>query len=169
MRAYLNGPPKMGNHGLWKACELLGIATSGVQHTPWSDAELPAEVGLFIRRDPRNALISWVRWRGMPVTQGTVIGAMAEYLPMLAQYEGWLTDPRVLVVSYEALIADDAQMRAIAAHVGVPYLDDAWPALPGHTLTWTGRYSDHREVWTRAIDKAWAEAGGPGLLARWGY
>ena len=64
---------------------------------------------------------------------------------------------------------DDQQMREIAAYCGVPYLDDAWPNLPNHTKTWTGRLSDWREHWTPAVDAAWAAAGGPALLERWGY
>lgn len=165
--AFLNGPPKMGNHALWKACELLGIVTNGVNHV-----EHPADIErphIFIRRDPRNALVSWVRFEGMPVTQGTLITAMASYLPQLARYEGWLTDPDTLVVTFERLVSDDQQMREIAAHCGVPYLDDAWPNLPNHTKTWTGRLSDYREHWTPAVDAAWVAAGGPALLERWGY
>lgn len=165
--AFLNGPPKMGNHALWKACELLGIVTNGVNHV-----EHPADIErphIFIRRDPRNALVSWVRFEGMPVTQGTLITAMASYLPQLARYEGWLTDPDTLVVTFERLVSDDQQMREIAAHCGVPYLDDAWPNLPNHTKTWTGRLSDYREHWTPAVDDAWVAAGGPALLERWGY
>lgn len=164
---FLNGPPKMGNHALWKACELMGIVTSGVNHVPH-----PGDVGqphVCIKRDPRNALVSWVRFEGLPVTQGTLIAAMASYLQEIAGYEGWLTDPGTLVVSFERLVADDQQMREIAAHVGVPYLDDAWPNLPNHTKTWTGRLSDYREHWTPAVDAAWVAAGGPALLERWGY
>lgn len=165
--AFLNGPPKMGNHALWKACELLGIASSGVNHVEHpGDIERPH---IFIRRDPRNALVSWVRFEGMPVTQGTLITAMASYLPQLPRYEGWLTDPDTLVVTFERLVANDQQMREIAAYCGVPYLDDAWPNLPNHTKTWTGRLSDYREHWTPAVDAAWVAAGGPALLERWGY
>jgi hypothetical protein len=164
----LNGPPKMGNHALWKACELLGIATDGVNHIA-ADEPRGDERFIFIKRDPRNALVSWVRFNGMPVTQGTLIAAMADYLPQLPQYEGWLTAPGVLVVSFERLVADDQQMREIASFAGVPYLDDAWPNLPDHTKTWTGRLSDWREHWTPAVDAAWVAAGGPALLERWGY
>jgi len=166
----LNGAPKMGNHALWKACELLGIASSGVQHIPHVDADaVPDGPLVFIRRDPRNALVSWVRFEGMPVTQGTLISATPRYLAMIAPFEGWLSDPRAHVVRFEDLVASDAAMRGIAAHVGVPYLDDAWPNLPNHTKTWTGRLSDWREHWTPAVDAAWAAAGGPALLERWGY
>lgn len=50
--AFLNGAPKMGNHALWKACELLGIVTSGVNHVEHpADIERPR---IFIRRDPRG-------------------------------------------------------------------------------------------------------------------
>ena len=165
--AFLNGPPKMGNHALWKACELLGIVTSGVNHV-----EHPADIErphIFIKRDPRNALVSWVRFEGMPVTQGTLITAMASYLAMIAPFEGWLSDPRVHVVRFEDLVASDAAMRGIAAHVGVPYLDDAWPNLPNHTKTWTGRLSDYREHWTQPVADAWAAAGGNEAVKRWGY
>lgn len=163
----LNGAPKMGNHALWKACELLGIVTDGVRHEAYAEAEPGRR--LFTRRDPRNALVSWVRFSNLPVTQGTLISAMADYLPQLPQYEGWLTAPGVLVVAFERLVADDQQMREIASFAGVPYLDDAWPNLPDHTKTWTGRLSDWREHWAPAVDDAWVAAGGPALLERWGY
>lgn len=164
---FLNGPPKMGNHALWKACELLGIASGGVNHHPF-DEPVPG-MHLFIKRDPRDALVSWVRFSGLPVTQGTLITAMVEYLPQLPPFEGWLSEPSTFVVSFERLIADDAQMRAIAAHCSVPYLDDAWPNLPNHTRTWTGRLSDWREHWTPAVADAWASHSGAAVLARWGY
>lgn len=165
---FLNGPPKMGNHALWKACELLGIASGGVNHVPFGEP-IAGSAHLFVKRDPRNALVSWVRFNGMPVTQGTLITAMAEYLPQLQPFEPWLADPAAFVVRFERLIADNTQMREIAAHCGVPYLDDAWPNLPNHTRTWTGRLSNWAEHWTLAVSDAWADHGGPELQMRWGY
>lgn len=173
MKVFPNGVPKMGTHALWKALELLGIRCDDVNHTPYGQPVPEGVRRIFIKRDPRNALVSWLRFRGQPVTQGTFIAALSDPdgpSPVgLPQYEGWLDDPDTFIVSFEALIASDAEMRRMAAWLGVPYLEDAWPNLPGHTSTWTGRYSDYSTIWSPVVDEAWVNAGGPALLARWGY
>lgn len=198
---FLNGPPKMGNHALWKACELLGIPTNGINHL---ESKVPREPVLkqrdmlfrvlqwdaigketaprgisapdsvllpcfFIKRDPRNALVSWIRYERMPVTQGTIISTMHSFLSMLEKFEGWLTAADTLVVSFERLVKDDSQMREMAAFAGVDYLEDAWPNLPNHTKTWTGRLSNYQEHWSPAVEKAWVQNRGSDLLTRWGY
>ena len=163
----INGAPKMGNHALWKACCLLGITTTGVQHIAHGAQIVGPHI--VIKRDPRNALVSWLRFHGLPVTQGMLITHMAPYLAVIAPFVGWLADPGALVVQFERLIESDEQMREIAAHCGVDYLEDAWPNLPNHTKTWTGSLSDYTQHWTPAVESAWNDCGGAEVLAAWGY
>lgn len=178
IKVFTNGFPKAGNHALVKACELLGVPAQ-VNHLPFGEVLAEAVIAecdyhLFIKRDPRNMLISRVRMDGGSLTQGTIISRLRMYeqesfCVQLAKYEGWLRDSRTLVVKFEDLIASDAEMRRIATYIGVEYLDDAFPNLPGLTITWTGAHSDHNMLWTPAIAQAWEEEGGNELLERWGY
>lgn len=166
-----NGFPKCGNHALVKALQLLGQPCQ-VQHLPFGQVIEGPHV--FIRRDPRNVVCSWIRFNGQPVTPGMFITAFRRFqdrplVAEMAEYEGWLTDSSTLVVSYEALIADDAEMRRIADHLGVPYISGAFEALPGLTKTWFAAHSDYRTIWTPEVEAVWSAEGGPELLARWGY
>lgn len=168
-----NGFPKSGNHALVKAVQLLGQPCR-VQHEPFTQVEGPC---VFIRRDPRNVLLSWVRHLGKPVVPGMVAthaqrfeeSAAGTLADAMAPFEGWLSDAGVLVVSYEALTESDAEMRRIAAYLGVPYIDGAWQWLPGMTQTWHAQHSDWRSVWTADVQTAWDGIDGPALLQRWGY
>lgn len=175
IRVHANGFPKHGNHALVKALQLLGVPCR-VQHIPWSEEMAYRDAPrVFVVRDPRDAVVSMLRMKGQPVTPGTVLtrlrqwgdeeaGTLAE---AMAAFEGWLDDPATLVVRLGALRASDAEMRRIAAWLGVPYLAGAWEALPGLTMTWNDTASDHRPVWTPEVEAGWREIGGPALLARW--
>lgn len=165
-----NGFPKSGNHALVKAIQLLG-QPCGVNHIPFGEVE---GKHIFIKRDPRNVICSWLRFNGQPVTPGTFITAFrrfqfASLVEEMAEYEGWLTDENTLVVSYEDLIADDFCLREVAGFMGVPYLDGAFDHLPGMTRTWYPEHSDYRTLWTPEVDAVWVAEGGQELLARWGY
>ena len=59
--------------------------------------------------------------------------------------------------------------EAIAAHLGVDYVDGAWEWLPGMTRTWHPEHSDWTRVWTPQVQAVFDEIGGPALLERWGY
>jgi hypothetical protein len=171
-RVVTNGYPKMGNHALVKALQLLGEPCD-VNHIPYGET-LPDGKHVFIKRDPRNALISWMRFVGKPVTEGMFVSTMrwlgrSNYRDDLAKYEGWLTDPATLVVCFEDLIASPAEMQRLASHLDIPYLDGAWEALPGLTRTWTGKLSDFREIWTPYVEGCWNAGDGAGILQWWGY
>lgn len=165
-----SGFAKAGNHALVKAVQLLGQPCE-VTHIAYGG---PIGRHVFIKRDPRNIVCSWLRFNGQPVTQGMFITAFRLFqygtlVDEMAAYEGWLTDPQTLVVSYEALIASDAEMRRIAAYLDVPYLDDAFSELEGLTSTWFAQHSDYRAIWTPEVQAVWVAEGGNELLARWGY
>jgi hypothetical protein len=166
-----NGFPKSGNHALVKACQLLGQPCE-VAHIPFGE---PVESDhIFIIRDPRNIVCSWLRFNGHPVTPGMFITAFRKFqsrslVEEMAEYDGWLEDPNTLVVEYDALISSDAEMRRIAEYLGVPYLDGAFECLPGLTKTWFPVHSDYSTIWTPEVESVWNAEGGPELLATWNY
>lgn len=168
-----NGFPKSGNHALVKACELLGVPAE-VNHFPYPHPIPDGEQHVLIKRDPRNVVISWMRMQGKPVTPGMFITYCRRFetkslADSLAEYEPWLHDPRTFVVRYEDLVASDVEMRRLAAHLGVPYIDGAFEELPGLTKSWNPVRSDFRIIWTPDAATFWNDYGGPSLLARWGY
>jgi hypothetical protein len=168
-----NGFPKAGNHALVKAMQLLGQPCA-VQHIPCMVGISFADPHIFIKRDPRNIICSWLRFNRKPVTPGMFISAFRDFgngfgfVEDMARYEGWLFDPSVIVTRYEDLIASDAEMRRLADAVGTPYIDGAFEALPGLTATWFADHSDYRTIWTPEVDAVWSAEGGPELLTRWG-
>lgn len=166
-----NGFPKSGNHALVKAVQLLGQPCE-VNHLPFGSAV--GEKHVFIKRDPRNVICSWLRFIGRPVTDGMFLSAFRDFqgrplVDEMAEYECWLCDAGTLVVAYEDLIASDDAMKKIADYLGITYFDGAFEHLPGLTRTWHSEHSDYRTVWTDAVREAWEAEGGNELLTRWGY
>lgn len=163
-----NGFPKSGNHALVKAVQLLGQPCQ-VNHLPFG-ADVAAK-HVFIKRDPRNVICSWLRFNGQPVTPGMFLTEFRKFqerslVEEMADYEGWLDG---FVVCYEDLIASDAEMRRIADYLEIPYIEGAFEALPGMTRTWFAEHSDYTTIWTPDVEAAWVAEGGNELLARWGY
>lgn len=172
-RVIASGHPKSGCHALVKALHLLGWPCQ-VEHREHDSGLVDRHV--FIKRDPRNVAVSWVRWLKQPVTEGTVIAAMRNIantwktLPAsLAEYQGWLHQQNTLVVSYEALTASPAELHRMAKYLGSTVPPDAWPNLLGGTETWSGQPSDWQSVWTPGIEQHWQSIGGAELLRTWGY
>ena len=166
-----NGFPKSGCHALEKACQLLGQPCQ-VEHIPYGG--VVGDKHIFIKRDPRNVVCSWLRFSGQAVTPGMFITAFRQFQNMslvtdMAEYEGWLIDPNTLVVRYEDLIASATTMQSIALYLGVPYIVGAFEDLPGLTVTWFSNHSDYTTIWTADVNAVWQAEGGPELLARWGY
>lgn len=174
IQLFTNGFPKSGNHGLVKACELLGLPCD-VNHVSYADgAPRGTTHHIHIRRDPRNVVISMLRFNAQPVTPGMFISRMRRYqdrslIEEMAEFEPWLMDPHTLTIAYEDLISSDKTMRQIAAYVGVPYIEGAWERLPGRTFTWNDVHSDYRKIWNRNVADVWTDEGGDKLLASWGY
>lgn len=183
--ALINGLPKSGTHAALKGAQLLGIPTvvgevwdrrATLAHVPYALRGQVAQdfaAHVFVVRNLRNVLLSWMRWRSIPITQGGMISTIADYdgigLPATCEaFAPWLSEPGVHVVRFEALIADDATLRGIAAYLGVPYLEDAFANLPGLTRTWSGQLSDWTAHWTPAVDDAWTAAGMPAWEAVYG-
>ena len=168
---YINGFPKSGNHALLRGCELLGIPCQ-VNHIPY--VERQEGKFIFIKRDPRNVVISRLRGQRRPVTPGTFLTFFRKFestslIKELEAYEGWLEDPKSLIISYEHLITNESTMKKIADYVGVSYLPKAFERLEGLTKTWNKIHSNYKEIWTQEVEASWQTEGGSELLIRWGY
>ena len=172
MIATANGLAKTGTHALNKTIQLLGVP-SKVAHLPYS--ERPDGKTVCIFRNPRNVIISWLRFTGRPLTQGKIIEQIKNYQGVGIAAAGneftqYLIDDSVLAVRYEELISDGGKtVEQIAAYLGVPVLDDCYPNIKGLTLTWTGAPSDWEKHWTDEIDIVWKEYGGAELEGAWNY
>lgn len=168
-----NGFQKAGNHALVKACQLLGVPCD-VNHTPFGQLPKDTTKHILITRDPRNIIVSWLRFRNNPVTPGMFITKFRKFdtdslVNQMKMYEGFLTDPNTLVVKYEDLVSSPAEMKRIADYLGVPYLDGAFEELPGMTRTWNDEHSDYKKIWTPEVEKVWVGEGGNDLLKKWNY
>lgn len=174
MKILCNGFPKTGNHALQKAIELLGQPVS-VNHIPFTEGiDADIDLHLHVIRDPRDIVVSWLRHNSESVTPGLFISRFRKFqfkslIEEMADYEGWLTDPRTIIIRYENLVTDIHVMEDIATFMNVPYLNGAWEELPGLTRTWNAVKSDHKSIWTSDVQKVWADEGGNELLKRWGY
>ena len=166
-----NGHPKTGTHALNKTIQLLGVP-SQVVHFPYS--EKPEEKSVCIFRNPKNVIISWLRFTGKPVTQGMIIEQIKNHaergiLESCSDYTPYL-DTDVLCVRYEELLTDEGEtVEKIAKYLDVPVLEDCYPNIQGMTVTWTGEPSNWEDHWSDEIQKAWDENGGPELEAAWKY
>ena len=158
-----NGLPKSGTHALVKAVELLGCVDVRQDHIPYTEG-LKVDKHLYIQREPRNMLVSWVRFAYPTVTKGYLIGAIKNYGSMkmslpeaILRFDSWEHRKNVLVVEFESLIENDREMRRIAEYLEAPFLDDAFENLPGGTATWTGKLSRWEDYWCPEIDEIWNE------------
>ena len=167
-----NGLPKTGTHALNKTIQLLGVP-SEIGHLTYAEKAEGKIICTF--RNPRNVIISWLRFTGRPVTQGMIIEQIRNYgnigiVNACAEYTPYLSDDSVLCVKYENLYTDGGKtVEEIADFLGVPVLDDCYPNIPGLTVTWTGKPSNWKEHWTDEVDKVWVKCGGPELEAAWKY
>ena len=165
-----NGIEKSGLHALSKSVQLLGIPSNSFapdapnsvafDHIPYGTLDPKYTKHIYIRRHPRNMLISWVRFIALPVTTGTLIGAMQGFVEgsfhdYCSKFIPWLNEPGVLQVRFEDLFTDGGvTMQKIADYLGVPLDPDAYPNIPGFTQTWTGKLSDWTTVWNAELETA---------------
>jgi hypothetical protein len=168
------GPEKAGNHALVKAVELLGIPCE-VEHRKYNEGLPVRAKHLFIKRDPRNMILSMLRFEGKQINVGMYLTYFRRYCEQkslvnyLDKFESWLRHPNTLVIKYEELIESDKVMRQIAEYLGISYIEGSFELLPGITHTWTGMLSDYKVIWTPQIESIWNNEGGPKLLKAWGY
>ena len=183
MLVICNGNAKAGRHALTKTVELLGVPWD--QHDVgkpgrcvsghWPTRNPPPEgKHIHVIRHPRNMLVSWVRFTKAEFAPGYLIGSFKSFsmgrpiYEEFAGYVGWLTEPGVLTVSFEDLIADKAD-TVIAEFLGVPVAPGIPERRPGGTVTWSGELSDWTEYWSDEIEAAWQTARGPEIERMFGY
>ena len=166
-----NGVPKSGTHALAKAVQLLGQQTT-LAHAPYENK--PEGKSIHIVRNPRDTIVSWMRFTRTESAQGFLIGAFDNFyeLPLYEQFAGYAPykdDKDVLTVRFEDLISTPKTLEDIAEYLEVPMLSDAFDRLPGLTVTWTGKLSNWADHWTNEVETAWVKARGPEVEAMWNY
>jgi len=175
--------PKSGTHALVKAVELLGIpwmqeggAKEYCIHGHYEiDQPMPRGKQILIIRNPRDMLVSWVRWTKSSVTEGYLISATKSYYSGKSfrdearNYIDWFNDDETFVVKFESLISEPETLQQIARFINAPYIDGAFENIPGLTKTWTGKLSNWRDHWSSAVEQAWVDSGGLEIERGWGY
>ena len=73
---YANGIPKSGTHALAKTIQLLGVPCE-MAHEPY--VSKPGGKTICTFRNPRNILVSWLRFTGQPVTPRLLIEQMQAF------------------------------------------------------------------------------------------
>lgn len=157
-----NGLPKSGTCALTRAVELLGAEACHAHYEYGTRQVLPETYRhVLVKRDPRNVVISALRYFDRPITLSEFNGMFETwFVKDSPKYLPWLSNPAVLVIRYEDLIASAYAMRLIAQCIGVPYVEGAFERLPGHTVTWKPQHSDYRELGASVA---------PEILSQWGY
>ncbi len=118
--------------------------------------------------------VSWVRFRWNTVAPGHLISSFKCYARGMSFYDDcmsfapYLSDPEILNVRFEDLIADKEDER-LAKFMGVPLLSGIAKARPGGTASWSGQLSDWHEHWSPAIEDAWQAARLPVVEKEFGY
>lgn len=167
----INGFYKSGNNALRKACELLGVEMP-INHIPYADN--PGGPCIFIKRDPRNVIVSMIRFRQLQVTVENFQALATNFntdtvANEFATYHGWLNDTNTTVVRYEDLIANDTCMKLLAKTLNVAYPINAFANLEGLTFSYNAVHSDFTTVMTPDLATWWESVGGNSLVADWGY
>lgn len=119
---------------------------------------------ITIIRDPRNVLVSYLRWthkEGKPRAPIDLVDAMDHFFrrPFQQVYRGFL-DWRVQgeVVRYEDLTAENLP-TTVQLYSGAAQDRDTWTKAP----------SDWRDWWTERVERKWRSIGGPALVTEAGY
>lgn len=159
------GIPKSGTNALVKVVRELGANPSEHMHTANYHLADTNKVA-YIYRNPRNVLISALRYRNNQrrgwddtITEAKLVDCFFDFfnasLPWVYRgYRKWM-DSQAHVVRFEDMVSGKA-IPALAEFLGVPYREFQ---IEGGTYTWTGRLSDWREHWTDGMDKVWHEEG----------
>lgn len=174
MKFAITGIPKSGNHALKKACRMLKHDMD-VGHLTYEERK-PDHTYICIVRDPRNVLLSWMRFVEKPITlpwikesllspvfQHTLLEWHIKCLP-------WLSDPVVKVIRFEDLLASSTGIKKLANYLGEKCPPHAFKIVTsGGTATFNKRHSDWKEIWTSEIEETWNAAGGEWMLANYNY
>ncbi len=153
---------------------------------------------LFVYRDLRDALVSFVRftadtgrggapteeWRSLPDGPDKMLRALEQigtsFFNMVTPMVAWLRQPDVLAVAFETLYGDDGPeaqrvvVEAVQAFLNIPgAVGDSAALVSGllgaPTKTWSGKRTVRTTFWSDAVEERFQAFGGPELNARLGY
>ena len=170
MPVVCSGAPKSGTHLLLKAVGLFGGHLDQPEHLHepyWHKSARKRYIN--IKRNPRNTLISWVRYNRLPLDEESIFSQVAIVVAEGFTYIPWLSDRDTLTVEFENLNSDPQELAKIAEFIGKPLVKDHYPKLWGSTKTFTGKLSNWREHWTPALEAEWVRCHGIELEQALGY
>ena len=176
---YVVGIPKSGTNAAEKVCKLLGKRPKRLHTSNWRLAN--DNKVLFIYRNPRNVVISAVRYQNQQVRDETpdvtdkkiidqIYGFFNTSLRSYYEvYYPWLNS-KACKVKFADLVSNPSTVKSIIDYMG----SNAKPEnivknLPGGTGTWTGKYSDWTKYWSEEVDKVWKEEGMVEMEKKWGF
>ena len=164
------GASKSGTHLLLKAVRLFygNIGLPFHSHVPHAHKESDKKY-INIIRNPRNTLISWVRFNRLPIDEKHLIQEIPDIIAEGAEYLGWLADDDALNVRFEELNTTPSELDKIAEFIDMPLVDKHYSKLWGGTKTFTGKLSHWPPFWTPEVAKCWTEHGGDNLERQLGY
>ena len=159
---YCTGAPKTGTHLLLKALHLFGEECFDAVHSH-KDHNFPfktTDKRVHIIRNPRNVLISWVRYQKLPRNDYTIIGSMDYTLKRMEGHLGWTTEDHCLTIRFEELLTDPNVINKIGEYLGVIPIENHFKLLWGGTPTFTNDLTEWRDFWTDDVANAWKRKGG---------
>ena len=162
-----NGSPKTGTHLLVKAVRLFGGGAQLSNHNHNPDLSCRH---IHIIRNPRNALISYLRMNKIELLRSNIIKEMPRFIAEYSEYIQLLDRKDVLTITFENLLTDESELDKISAFVGLPLIDNHFRKLWGQTATFTGKLSNWREHWDHSkVARKWESFGGLALESALGY
>ena len=169
---YCGGAPKSGTNLLLKALKLFGTDEVRKHHYgfykpyPYEDKPHPQ---VQIIRNPRNVLISWVRFMKLPRNDTTIIKSMDFMLDYLHDHFPSIADDRWHTVRFEELLSDPQVLQGIGDYLGLTLIENHFEQLWGDTVTFTGDLTMWEDWWTETVHEAWSKKGGVKLENKMRY
>lgn len=165
----INGSPKTGTHLLQKAVVLFGVDYLLTKYTHSLDEKEIEGKHLHIIRNPRNVLISWMRFNKNNFNEKDIINTIPSIIKEMKEYTKWLDDKNVFNTKFEILLTDPNELIKIGKFLGEKPIDNHFKLIWGGTKTFTNSLSNWREYWSDSIGIAWEKSGGLELENVLGY
>ena len=170
-RIICTGSPKTGTHALLKAVRLFynHIGLPEHMHLPHSHKKLNRR-HVHITRNPRNTLVSWIRFNREKVTTGSLIGHVPQIIKENFGYAPYLSDADLVHnVRLEELLSEPSVIEGVGKFIGLPIAENHFADIWGDTYTFTGKLSEWQDYWSDDVDAAWVAHNGPELEKALGY
>ncbi len=184
-----------------QALEMMLPGQFSVGHLDYSQDIVEALAGfrvVFVRRNLRDCLISFMRWEestgrdpertqdwaGMPDGADKTLIYLrdlgSQYLLWCKTIAGWAGYAEAEQFSFESLCGDDGAARQIADLKRIFRLSGLTTAEPDYgailrktlgaeTMTWSGSRTDRRTFWDDRVERVFAELGGVEINRALGY